>query len=166
MRTSKSISHFTLSCQHFSHLNFRQSGALFDLPQVEEGVQDNLVQEGLADRCEVVAGDFFETVPSGANAYVLKYVIHDWDDERSLAILKNCRRQMTDDARLLLIETVVPGPGEPHYAKLQDLEMLVLAGAQERTTEEYSSLLSKAGFKLVRVVPTEEPVSIIEAVPQ
>ena len=97
---------------------------------------------------------------------MLKYVIHDWDDERSVAILKNCRRAMTEDARLLLIETVVPAPGEPHYAKLQDLEMLVATGSQERTVEEYSSLLAQGGFKLARVVPTTEPVSIIEAVPQ
>jgi ubiquinone/menaquinone biosynthesis C-methylase UbiE len=141
-------------------------GILFDLPYVLEGAQENLAHEGLTERCEVVPGDLFQGVPAGADTYMLKYVIHDWDDERSTAILKNCRRAMTEDARLLLIETVVPAPGEPHYAKLQDLEMLVATGSQERTVEEYSSLLEQGGFKLVRVVPTTEPVSIIEAVPQ
>ena len=111
-------------------------------------------------------GDFFQAVPAGANAYLLKYVIHDWDDERSLAILRNCRRAMTNDARLVLVETIVPAPGKPHYAKLQDLEMLVVAGAQERTVDEYSRLLERAGFKLVRVVPTTELSSILEAAPQ
>jgi hypothetical protein len=141
-------------------------GILFDRPDAVEGVQAQLVTDGLAERCEVVAGDFFQAVPAGADAYVLKYVIHDWDDERGLAILENCRRAMTNDAKLLLVETIVPLPGESHYAKLQDLEMMVIAGSQERTVDEYSRLLGQAGFTLVRVVPTTEPASILEAVPK
>jgi hypothetical protein len=141
------------------------TGVLFDRPDAVAGAHEQLTQEGLMRRCEVVPGDFFEAVPPGADAYMLKYVIHDWNDERSLAILRNCRRVMTDYARLLLIETVVPAPGEPHFAKLQDLEMLMI-GAQERTADEYSRLLELAGFKLVRVVPTKEPSSILEAAPQ
>ena len=125
-----------------------------------------LAKEGLANRCEVVPGDFFQSVPEGADAYLLKYVIHNWDDERSVAILGNCRRAMTNDATLLLVETVVPAPSESHFAKLQDLEMMVIAGAQERTVEEYSRLLERAGFQLLRVVPTTEPASILEATPQ
>ena len=144
----------------------KMTGVLFDRPYVVEGVHEQLAQEGLTERCEVVPGDFFQAVPAGANAYLLKYVIHDWDDERSLAILRNCRRAMTNDARLVLVETIVPAPGKPHYAKLQDLEMLVVAGAQERTVDEYSRLLERAGFKLVRVVPTTELSSILEAAPQ
>lgn len=141
------------------------TGLLFDRPDAVEGVQAQLAQDGLAARCEVVAGDFFQAVPAGADVYLLKYVIHDWDDERAVAILENCRRAMTSDARLVLVETVVPPPGEPHFAKLQDLEMMVIAGSQERTVDEYARLLGQAGFTLVRVVPTTEPASVLEAVP-
>jgi hypothetical protein len=144
----------------------KTTGVLFDRPDAVDGVEAQLRKDGLAERCEVVAGDFFPAVPVGADAYLLKYVIHDWDDERSLAILKNCRRAMTNEARLLLVETIVPKPGEPHFAKLQDLEMMVVAGSQERTVDEYSRLLGQAGFRLARVVPTTEPASILEAVPQ
>lgn len=144
----------------------RMTGVLFDRPDVVEGIHEQLAQEGLTERCEVVPGDFFEAVPAGADAYLLKYLTHDWDDERSLAILRNCRQAMKSDARLLLVETVVPAPGEAHLAKLQDLEMLVVAGGQERTVDEYSRLLDRAGFRLVRVVPTSEPLSILEAAPQ
>jgi len=142
------------------------SGVLFDRPDAVEGVQTTLAEEGLAQRCEVVAGDFFAAVPAGADAYLLKYIIHDWDDEHSLAILRSCRQAMADDARLLLVETVVPPPGESHYAKLQDLEMMVLLGSQERTADEYAQLLGKAGFEMARVLPTSEPLSVIEAVPR
>ena len=144
----------------------RLSGMLFDRPDAVAGLHEELAREGLAERCEIVPGDFFQAVPAGADAYMLKYVIHDWDDERSLAILRSCRKVMQNDAKLLLVETIVPAPGEPHFAKLQDLEMLVVAGAQERTVEEYSRLLEQAGFELVRVVPTSEPASILEAAPK
>ena len=145
--------------------NPTMTGVLFDRPDALTVVHEQLAQEGLAERCEVVPGDFFQSVPEGGDAYLLKYVIHDWDDERSLAILENCRLAMTNDSKLLLVETVIPAPGEPHFAKLQDLEMLVVAGAQERTLEEYSLLLERAGFELARVVPTTEPASILEATP-
>ena len=141
------------------------TGRLFDRPDAVEGVKAQLAADGLSGRCEVVAGDFFQSVPTGADAILLKYVIHDWDDERSLAILRNCRTAMANDAKLLLVETVVPSPGEAHFAKLQDLEMLVVAGSQERTVEEYSRLLEQAGFNLSRVIPTTEPASILEATP-
>lgn len=144
----------------------KMAGVLFDRPDALQGTQELLVQEELAHRCEVVPGDFFQSVPQGADAYLLKYVIHDWDDERSVAILRNCRRAMTNDARLLLVETVVPRPGEAHFAKLQDLEMLVVAGSQERTVDEYSHLLERAGFTLIRVLPTTGPASILEAAPK
>lgn len=144
----------------------KMTGVLFDRPDALQGTQELLAQDGLADRCEVVPGDFFQSVPEGANAYLLKYVIHDWDDERSLAILRNCRRAMTNDARLLLVETIVPAPGTSHFAKLSDLEMLVVVGAKERTVDEYSRLFERAGFRLIRVVPTTEPASILEAAPE
>ena len=96
----------------------------------------------------------------------MKSILHDWDDEPSVLILKNCRRAMTEKARLLVIEEVVPQPGEPHFAKYMDLEMLMLNGGQERTTEEYAALFAQAGLKLSGVTPTEGLQSIIEAVPE
>jgi hypothetical protein len=140
-------------------------GILFDQPQVIEGARSRITSEGLTPRCDVVAGDFFQAVPRGGDAYMLKSIIHDWDDARSVALLTNCRQAMTAEARLLIIETVVPPPGEAHYAKYQDLEMLVMLGSQERTVEEYTALLRRAQFELMGVVPTQEPLSTVEAVP-
>jgi hypothetical protein len=140
-------------------------GILFDQPQVVDGARSRMTSEGLMSRCDIVAGDFFQAVPQGGDAYMLKSIIHDWDDEHSVALLKNCRQVMPAEGRLLVIETVVPPPGEAHYAKYQDLEMLVMLGSQERTVEEYTTLLRQAQFELVRVVPTQEPLSIVEAAP-
>lgn len=140
-------------------------GVLFDQPQVVEGARSRVTSEGLMHRCDIVAGDFFQSIPCGGDAYILKYIIHDWDEEHGLTILKNCRQAMTDEARLLVVETVIPSPGEPHYAKYQDLEMLILLGGQERTVEEYAALFDRAQFKLARVVNTQEYLSIIEAIP-
>jgi hypothetical protein len=139
-------------------------GVLFEQHQVIEGAQSRLKREGLLPRCELVSDDFFTSVPSGADAYIMKSILHDWSDDQSLAILRTCRRAMGDKGRLLIIETIVPPPGEPHYAKYQEVEMLVLLGGQERTVEEYENLLAKAEFKLSRVVTTEALHSIIEAV--
>jgi O-methyltransferase domain len=147
------------------HAHPQLHGILFDQPQVVEGARSRMTSEGLASRCDVVAGDFFQAVPQGGDAYMLKSIIHDWDDEYSVALLKNCRQVIPAEGRLLVIETVVPPPGEAHYAKYQDLEMLVMLGSQERTVEEYAALFTRAQFKLVGVVPTQEPLSIVEAVP-
>jgi hypothetical protein len=147
------------------HAHPQLHGILFDQPQVVEGARRRIASEGLTPRCDVVAGDFFRAVPRGGDAYLLKSIIHDWDDEHSVAILNNCRQAMAQEARLLVVETVIPPPGEPHYATYQDLEMLVMLGSQERTVEEYAALLRRAQFELVRVVPTQEPLSIVEAVP-
>jgi hypothetical protein len=147
------------------HAHPQLHGILFDQPQVVEGARSRMTSEGLTSRCDIVAGDFFQAVPQGGDAYMLKSIIHDWDDEHSVALLTNCRQAMTAEGRLLVIETVVPPPGEAHYAKYQDLEMLVMLGSQERTVEEYAALFSRAQFELVRVVPTQEPLSIVEAMP-
>ena len=141
-------------------------GVLFDQPQVIEGARNRIETEDLLSRCDLVAGDFLHSVPEGGDAYVMKSILHDWDDEPSVLILKNCRRAMTEKARLLVIEEVVPQPGEPHFAKYMDLEMLMLNGGQERTTEEYAALFAQAGLKLSGVTPTEGLQSIIEAVPE
>lgn len=140
-------------------------GVLFDVPQVAAGAGDVLTAAGVAGRCEVQGGSFFESVPAGGDTYLLKTVIHDWDDDRSLAILRNVRSAITPDGRLLLFEMVLPEGAPAHLGLLLDLEMLVAAGGQERTRGEYAELLSQAGFRLQRVVPTTSPMTIIEARP-
>jgi SAM-dependent methyltransferase len=140
-------------------------GVVFDQPQVIEQAEDVLAAEGLSSRCGLESGDFFNGVPVGGDAYLLKYILHDWDDAHAIAILASCHRAIRPDGKLLLVETVVPGPDEAHFAKLQDLEMLVLFASRERTEAEYGRILSQAGFRLERVVPTVQPVSVIEAVP-
>ena len=139
-------------------------GILFDAPSVIAGAGALLEKEEVATRVEKVSGDFFESVPQGADAYMMKHIIHDWDDERSIKILKNIRASMPDHGKVLIIETVVPSGSEPHYSKLLDLEMLVSPGGLERTAEEYQELLKAAGFRLTRIIPTQSPYSIIEAV--
>jgi hypothetical protein len=133
------------------------------VPQVVAGAAALLEREGVAGRVERVAGDFFASVPR-ADAYVLKHIIHDWDDERAAAILRSVNAAMGPDARVLIVETVVPEGNGPHYSKLLDLEMLVSPGGIERTAEEYAALLASAGLRLSRVVPTRSPFSVVEAV--
>jgi ubiquinone/menaquinone biosynthesis C-methylase UbiE len=145
--------------------NPQSQGVLFDAPQVIEGARPRLEANGVADRCETVAGNFFEAVPAGGDAYVMKWIIHDWDDEKALTILKNIRSQMQPNGRLIVVETVVPDTDEPHFSKFFDLNMLVMTGGKERTAAEFEQLLATAGFKLLRVIPTDLPTSIIEAQP-
>lgn len=137
-------------------------GVLFDQPHVVNGSGAKLAH--LADRCEVIGGNMFQEVPSGGDAYLMKWIIHDWDDDRSLTILKNCHRAMPENGKLLLVEMIVPPGNEMHFAKLLDINMLVMTGGCERTETEYADLFAQAGFKLTRIVPTAGPTSIIEAV--
>ncbi len=111
-----------------------------------------------------MGGDFFKSVPSEGDAYILKYIIHDWEDARALEILRNCQEAMAEGGRLLLIEALIPSAEGGQYAELSDLEMLVFLGSQERTREEYESLLRKAGFRLHRTIPTSSGLSIPEAI--
>jgi hypothetical protein len=120
---------------------------------------------GVEQRVTIEAGNFFETVPAGGDAYVLSHIIHDWNEEQCLTILGHCRRAIKPDGRVLIVETVLPTGDTPHQGKVQDMVMLVVPGGQERTEAEYSALLDKAGFRLTRVVPTESVVSIVEAFP-
>jgi hypothetical protein len=140
-------------------------GVLFDRADVVERARPRLAEEGLAQRCQVVAGNFFETVPPGGDAYLLRHIIHDWDDERSLSILRNCRQAMAPGAKLLVVEGVVPPGNGPSFTKLLDLTMLVIPGGKERTEAEYRDLYQRAGLRLTRVVPTRSEVSVIEGVP-
>jgi hypothetical protein len=140
------------------------SGVLFDLDHVIAGARANIEAQGLSGRCRAESGDFFKDVPA-ADAYVMKHIIHDWDDERAVKILQNARRRLTDPAtgRILLLEAVIQsGPG-PDLGKVIDLEMLVMPGGKERTADEFASLFAAAGLRLSRIVPTASPLSVIEA---
>jgi hypothetical protein len=120
---------------------------------------------GMLDRCEVVGGDMFEGVPESGDAYILSRVIHDWDDERSVAILPQCRRAMAPGAKLLVAEETIPPADAPSYGKLSDLSLLVSPGGQERTEAEYHALYEAAGFTLRWVIPTRSRVNVIEGTP-
>ncbi len=137
-------------------------GILFDLPHVIERAKNQIESAGLSDRCELVAGNFFDAVPEGADAYMMRHIIHDWDDEKSLTILRNCHRAMSSNGKLLIVESVIPSGNEPFGGKFLDLVMLLIPGGKERTDDEYRMLLGKAGFELTRVVPTGTEVSIVE----
>jgi SAM-dependent methyltransferase len=137
------------------------SGVLFDLPS---GVQ--MARSGAGGslpRTEFVAGSFFESVPQGADVYVLKKVIHDWNDKQAAVILRNCRDAMTPHGRVLIAETIIPAGNEPNPIKLIDVNMLVVTGGLERTQAEYASLLAAAGLRLERVIRTSQPISVLEA---
>ncbi|HEU4595829.1 MAG TPA: methyltransferase [Pyrinomonadaceae bacterium] len=140
------------------------SGVIFDLPPVVEGARARVEAEGLAERCEVSGGDFFESVPEGGDAYVLKTIIHDWDEERALSILRNIHRAMKDEGKLLLIETVIEDGDGPSFSKLSDLHMMIMTGGQERTEAEYATLYERAGFRLTRIVRTESLMGVVEGV--
>lgn len=144
-----------------AHPNLK--GIIFDMPHVIAEAHRSLEAEEVTERCELVAGDFFESVPAGGDAYVLKRVIHDWNDERTVTILKNCRRAMLPEGKILIIEMVIPTGNEPFFGKHLDVELLILTpGGRERTEAQYRSLLSEAGFELTAVTPTESLVSVIE----
>jgi hypothetical protein len=138
--------------------------AIFDLPHVIERAQ-TAADTALNGRYEFIAGSFFEHVPPAADAYLLSRVLHDWDDDQAAAILANCRRAMPTDARLLVIERLVPSGDESHESKFMDLNMLVIAGGRERTEHEYRALLERSGFQLDRVIDTGTAVSVLEATP-
>ena len=147
--------------------NLALRGVLFDMPTVIAGARQkqHLQQAGVADRCELVGGDFFQGVPAGGDAYLMKHIIHDWSDAHCIQILKNCRRAIQPNGRVLLIELVLPAGDEPHFGKLLDLEMLVMTqGGRERTEAEYAALFDRSGFRLTRIVPLQSPASVIEAV--
>jgi hypothetical protein len=140
------------------------SGVLFDLPHVVADAPLLLKESGVNDRVKIEAGDFFNAVPSGGDAYILSHIIHDWDEDQCLTILSHIRKAMKSNGRLLIVEMVLPEGDTPHPGKMLDMVMLLLSGGRERTEAEYGALLSKGGFKLTRTVPTSSAVSIVEAV--
>jgi hypothetical protein len=138
-------------------------GIVFDLPAVIEGARERIAAAGLTDRCTAEGGDFFRSVPAG-DVYVLKHILHDWDDARAADILRTVHHCAAPGARVLVIETVVPEGDAPDMAKWADLHMLVMTGGRERTVSEFQALFQKAGFALTRVLSTPTPVSVVEAV--
>jgi SAM-dependent methyltransferase len=144
-------------------------GIVFDLPHVVERARAHVAAAGLAERCELVAGSFFDGVPSGADAYLLKHVIHDWNDDRATTILKKCRVALRPAGKLLIIEGVYPERIDQspmsRSAAANDVNMLVATGGRQRSEAEFRELLAAAGFRLTRVVATQDHVRVIEGVP-
>jgi hypothetical protein len=144
-------------------------GVLFDLPHTLEGGKKTVAQFGVADRCDLISGDFFSSVPAGADGYLVSRVIHDWDDEKAVKILQNIRGAIAPNGRLLLLETMLRSAGTQRtvYPVLSDLNMLLLTGGRERTEAEYRALYQVAGFELTRTVATTSPTgtTVIEGRP-
>jgi hypothetical protein len=139
-------------------------GVLFDNQSIVDASAGILKAHGVASRCETAAGDFFQSVPSGGDAYLMKHIIHDWNDAQCVTILQNCRKVIQEKGKLLIIEMVVPEGNEPSMSKLLDLQMLAILPGRERTTKEYKRLFEQCGFQLTKIIPTQSPYSVIEGV--
>ncbi|MFN3241022.1 MAG: methyltransferase [Planctomycetota bacterium] len=140
-------------------------GVLFDQPQVVHGAKQAGYLQGLGERVAFAGGDFFEAVPGGVDAYLMKYILHDWDDDRCVRILQNCRANLSADGRVFVVDNVVVEGNEPSWGKLLDVNMLVLTGGKERTEAEFAALFARAGLRLDRVLATECPLGIVVGVP-
>lgn len=139
-------------------------GVVFDFPEVVERTRANIDNLGLADRCSLEGGDFFEAVPDGGDAYMMRHIIHDWDDEKAVTILCNCRKAMAPGGKILVVENVIPTDNDSHFGKWLDL-MMLLIGGKERTEDQYRKLFSDAGLQLRRIVPTSIlAISVIEGI--
>ncbi len=145
--------------------NPTMKGVLFDCAPALESAKDLIEAEGVSQRCEFTVGDFFESVPSGCDAYILKRILHDWDDERAITILKNCHRAMAKNGNILVAERLIPLGNEPYAGKLIDLDMLVMTGGSERTESECRSLFERAGFQVTKIVSIQSDMSLIEGIP-
>jgi len=138
-------------------------GVLFDLEHVIAGARPTIDRLGLTNRCNTATGDFFKAVPPGGDAYIMKHIIHDWNDAEAIAILKNIRTAMNPGGRVILLESVIAPGSQPDFGKIIDLEMLLMPGGRERTEQEFRDLFERAGFTLTRIVPTKSPLSVVEA---
>lgn len=151
------------------HQNPALHGTVFDLPRLAEGARRRIAAAGLAARYEFAGGDFFESVPAGFDAYVLKHVIHDWDDAHATRILRNVRAATTPAAKLLVVEGVYPpridGSPASRGAAANDVNMLVCTGGRQRSEAEFRGLYEAAGFRLTRIVPTLAMACVVEGVP-
>jgi hypothetical protein len=137
-------------------------GILFDLPEVVADAKATFADANLGDRLSIEGGSFFESIPVRADAYMMKHIIHDWDDSRATTILRNCVESMNPDGRVLVIDYVIPENNEAHIGKLLDIEMLLLPGGLERTRTEFERLFTAAGLKLTNIIPTAAPICVVE----
>ena len=140
-------------------------GIVYDLPDIAKGGRDRIQALGLADRCEVVGGDFFNEVPSGGDIYLMSWILHNWSDADCVRILRNCRKAIGKGGRLLTIDHVIQVGNAPDFGRTSDLAMLVAFGGQERTEPELREVLREGGFRLLSVTPLEVPVSVLESEP-
>lgn len=140
-------------------------GVLFDQGAVIARAENDkhVTARGIAQRCRLESGNFFEAVPKGGDAYIMKYILHDWSDDECVQILANCRTAMNEKGKVLVVDNVVSSGNEPSWGKLLDIQMLIIGG-RERTKEEFAALFAAAGLKLVRIVSTKCPLSIVEGV--
>ena len=139
-------------------------GTLFDMPSVIEQAKTDGILASFAARCELASGDFFEAVPEGADAYIMKHIIHDWDDQRAAKIVGNCSRAMKPNGKLLVVDRVIGPPNAPDPKKFYDLAMMLMPGGRERTEPEWNALLAAAGFRVTRITSTPGPDSVIEGI--
>jgi hypothetical protein len=143
----------------------KMRGVLTDVGHVIDGAAPRIADSGLAGRCQAVPCDFFQAVPEGGDAYIMKHIIHDWDDGRATTILKNIGKAMgARRGKVILLESVLAADSVPDLGKFIDIEMLALPGGRERSADEFRTLFAGAGFELTRVVPTKSPLSVVEAV--
>jgi hypothetical protein len=139
-------------------------GILCDLDHVLAGARKRIASIGMQDHVECVTVDIFAAVPEGGDAYVMKHIIHDWDDERAGTILRNIRKVLPKNGRVILLESVLAAGNAPDLGKLIDLEMLMMPGGRERTADEFRALFAANGYELTKIVPTKSPLSVVEAV--
>ncbi len=144
-----------------------EKGILFDLERVVQAAknEDHFKDGLLTGRVEFIPGNFFEKIPEGGDAYFMKSIIHDWDDENAVKILTNCRKAMNDNSKLLIVDMVIKNDDKPHLSKILDIGMLNLFDGRERTEEEFKQILKEAGLELKRIIQTASPYSIVEAMP-
>ena len=140
-------------------------GVLFDQSAVIARAENDkhITAKGIAQRCRLESGNFFEGVPKGGDAYLMKYILHDWNDDECVKILANCRAAMNEKGKVLVVDNVVSAGNDPSWGKLLDIQMLIIGG-RERTKQEFATLFASAGLKLTRIVPTKCPLSIVEGV--
>jgi SAM-dependent methyltransferase len=137
-------------------------GTILELPHVVARARATVTELGLSSRCNVLEGDFFEAVPR-ADIHILKYIIHDWNDDQSVRILSNCARALRRNGRVVLVERLLPDDERPSHAALADLNMLVLLPGRERTAKQYGKLLEAAGLRIDRVTETAAAMQVVEA---
>jgi hypothetical protein len=153
----------TVILNKYKHLR----GIVFDLPHVVNPAKENFRKFGLVERATVVAGNFFDSVPTGGDVYIMKNILHAFDDEGCISLLENIGKAMESGTKVLIMEAVIEEDNKPAYGKMFDLQMLIgTDGGKERTQKEFETILMNSGFNLKKVIPTVSPFSIVEAIKQ